>query len=494
MVEFLDEILLHVFEYLSAFNLTRVSAVCKQWRDISRSSSLWRKLLLRRWPSQTFLFGKVPLSCVNWMRTYQELAERGKFSSDEMKYLVSCRAAENELLTHELRSAMFHRMAEVVVKWKAVEPIEDQNHADVPDCNRNLELLYDTRNLKWVFIDKRRGCMLDESLFSSKARAFEKSKTVRYVRSYQVMASCLAMYRWLCLFRPYTTREVGLTFYRIWRYRLRHRSTGLIFEVFDWKAAMSNSLSNGCPNNLEYKEDCLELMDLLAHPNFIMHPMGLSPFYKMQRENPIERMDQTYDRQMSEVPSLPLSLPSSRSPSISSIPSNSDLEELVPPDSPTASQIPGSTDSDDESESEQESGYVINCNYFICTHHWDVEEQHTIQASVAEQWSVSRTNFDSQLSVVYDPGENSWKLQSCCEPDMFPIGEKLKKHISTSEECSGSFLKAIPSCLALYRLLCLVDLNAEVYVNLEESSVWVVHLRHNQTSSILHLKDINGAY
>lgn len=486
MAQFLNEILLHVFEYLNAFDLTKASAVCKQWLQISRSGCLWRKLLLVRWPSQTFLFDKCPLSSLNWMRTYQELAQRGNFSSDEMKYLVSCKAVENELFTPELRNAMFHRMAQVLVKWKAVDPMEAQNSSDFPECNRNLELLYDTWNLKWVFIDKRRGYMLDESIFSGKAKVFEKSKRIRYVRSYQVIASCLAMYRWLCLFRAYCTREIGLTFYRVWRYRLRHRSTSLIFELFDWKAAMSCTLSNGCPNNKEFKEDCLELMDLLAHPNFIMHPMGIDPLLRMQIE-----------RQVSETSHLGVS--SLRSSSMSSVLSNTDLEEIVPLDCSSANKVPSLVDSDDDSENE--SDYVTNCNYFICTHHWDIEEQYAIQASVAERWVVSRTALDPQLLVLYDSDENSWKLchisdqSTYCrhKPVTFRDEDTFGKTVFFSEEYE-KFPKAIPSCLALYRLLCLIDLNAEVYVNWEESSVWMLHLRHNQTSGILHLKDINGNY
>ena len=116
MAVFLDEILLHIFEYLDAASLTRLSSVCKQWRNIANTPSLWRRLVLLRWPSQKFLYEKASLSHINWMNTYQDLTLRGHFSPDEMKYFICCRVSD-ELTEIELRENMFLHMAETMMKW-----------------------------------------------------------------------------------------------------------------------------------------------------------------------------------------------------------------------------------------------------------------------------------------------------------------------------------------------------------------------------------------
>merc|ERR1719494_601050 len=79
------------------------------------------------------------------------------------------------------------------------------------------------------------------------------------------------------MFRAVATPEFGLTFYRIWRFRLKHLKTGLTFEICDWKAAMSSTFSNGCPIDPDFREDALDLLQLLTHRHFIMHPLGLNP-------------------------------------------------------------------------------------------------------------------------------------------------------------------------------------------------------------------------
>ena len=80
-----------------------------------------------------------------------------------------------------------------------------------------------------------------DELFKKK----HSSKSKFYVRPYQVIPSCLVMYRWLCMFPSYATDESGLTFYRVWRFRLKHVQSGLVFELCDWKAAMSSTFSKG---------------------------------------------------------------------------------------------------------------------------------------------------------------------------------------------------------------------------------------------------------
>ena len=67
MAAFLDEILLHILGYFDGTTLAKMLLVCKQWRNIAKTPSLWRRLVLIRWPSQRFLYEKASLSHINWI-------------------------------------------------------------------------------------------------------------------------------------------------------------------------------------------------------------------------------------------------------------------------------------------------------------------------------------------------------------------------------------------------------------------------------------------
>ena len=511
MAVFLDEILLHIFGYLDDLSLAKSALVSKQWGHLSRTSSLWRRLVLLRWPSQRFLFERVPASSVVWFKVYRELALKGNFSPDDMKYFVSCRLVDDELVSIELREAMFFHMAEIMSKWTIVHPLDNEEETLNPTSfNRNFELFYDTHDLTWTFIDKRRE-YIDDLFCYKVSQKMSNSKISRHIRPYQVMPSCLLMYRWLCLFRSYITEEIGLTFYRIWRYRLKHKDSGQIFEVFDWKAAMSCSFSAGSPNQGPFKEDSIQLLNLLAHPNFIAHPMGVD----VLREVYLDPPGLVLSRQNSGTSSLSsVGLTSPKSPvGHKDFSFNSENK-----DSKGWNKIASSTtDSDDESEGGCESGYLTNCEYFISSHHWDVDEQHKSQASVSGFWTVVRNADSPQLAVSFDVNEGVWKFSTPVshslswflnpsdsrEPHTIPNGPSggdfslssvLPYHHVDMSGYHGVGIEPIPSCLALYRLICLMDISARTYISMEDASIWTVHLMHNQTRAILHLKDINGKY
>ena len=78
------------------------------------------------------------------------------------------------------------------------------------------------------------------------------------------------------MFRSFVVPDNGLTFYRIWRFRIKHIETNMVFELCDWKAASSSTFSNGRPNISSFRDDAMELLQLLTHPHFIMHPLGLN--------------------------------------------------------------------------------------------------------------------------------------------------------------------------------------------------------------------------
>ena len=477
MAVFLDEILLHIFGYLDAEPLAKLSSVCKQWRNIASTPSLWRRLVLLRWPSQRFLYEKASLSHINWRNTYQDLALRGNFSPDEMKYFVCCRVSGDELTEIELRENMFLHMAQTMMKWAVPDTFDDE-----VEFNKNFELFFDTHDLKWTFIDKRREYIDD--LFSCKMKT---TTPARLIRPYQVIPSCLVMFRWLCLFRAYVTEEAGLTFYRIWRYRLKHRSTGMNFEVYDWKAAMSCTLSNGNPTSVSFREDALELLTILTHPNFLMHPMGVSMGKELHIPPP-KFLSSRCNSATSSLSSCGLTSP--RSP-IRSV-GNFSFDRK---DAKARPRIASSTtDSDDESDGGFDTGYVANCEDFISSKHWDVEEQNKIQAEVAGMWTVVNNHDVPHLFVNYDVNNNSWELHDCIlsfpEPWM-QGGAAFRAHYDTLR-CHGSGIEPIPSSLALYRLVCLMNINARVYASMEDASIWALHLIHNTTRALLHLKDLNG--
>jgi hypothetical protein len=261
---------------------------------------------------------------------------------------------------------------------------------------------------------------------------------------------------------------------------------------------MSCSFLKGKPAPGPYVDDCLELMDLLSHPHFIMHPLGL-PMGVAKK---------------SSLLSPPSGM--SRQTSVSSIISN-------PPKSLSGScgtldrlsegrvswlRATSGTESDDESEFVyDDSGYYTNCEYFISISHWDVEEQHTIQSSVAEAWSASQTTIEPQLYLSFDALEENWYFYSYGSfssknsssgdtnghnDDLRPVSESMSKHILGSFH--GFTIEPIPSCLALYRLICLFDMNAHNYVNSNDGTIWSVTVVHNQTGALLSLKDINGKW
>ena len=639
---FLDELLVNIFGYVSATDLTRVSLVCKQWRRVSKSPELWKKLVLLKWPTQKFLYEKVNVRNLQWRDVYIELYQKSWFSPDNMKYFISCKAMEDELASAELRQAMFEKMATVSQKWMQVFPFE-MDDPDNHSFDKNAELYYDINQLKWIFLDRRRGYMRD--LFpSQKLKAVRRNKKIRHIRTYQVIPSCLVLYRWLCLFKAFATAEDGLTFYRIWRFRLKHLETGKIFEIYDWKAAMNTTFSNGMPKDSIYRNDALELLDLLTHQHFIMHPLGLQPTLsnasrylacssaggvpwpqvQLERRERRKRkirmlssscqnigvlgLDRVSDRAKiqnelfdddntnqvenktfrSKVPLNVLSPLTSPIPRISSSQSFTYDKQCFSRQSSSSSILSDTEDSErSEKESDvdseyegNETGYASNCEYFIVTtHSFDIEEQHSIQASISDSWMVTHKSVSNTSPVLFCNAEGSWyfpsdrndssqdllniqgyatgfthsrsgsdvSMQSDSNLDHLdehhPIkrpfsgscafSSKLKdldktKHgdsmfsplPSTSQPTEGAqntflsnesrrtacthFLpltdgsefehrfEAIPSCLAIYRLICLFDLNCSMYKSTDDSSIWSVKMLHKKTGGIMLLQDYNG--
>ena len=68
--------------------------------------------------------------------------------------------------------------------------------------DKNMELFFNTRQLEWCFLDKRRG-YLDNIYGRGAAGARKRTTSVcmeDFIRPYQVIPSCLLMYRFLCMF------------------------------------------------------------------------------------------------------------------------------------------------------------------------------------------------------------------------------------------------------------------------------------------------------
>ena len=634
---FLDEIVQKIFEFISANDLIKFSLVCKQWLRVSRAPELWKRQVLKKWPSQRFLYENINARSLEWLNIYKELDQKSWFSPDDMKYFICCKTFSDEPVTPEIRQKMFEKMNFVSQKWLQVFPYEhdDNNYR----FDKNAELYYDTLKLKWVFLDRRRGYMGD--LFpSQKLKTVRKNKKIRHIRPYQVIPSCLVLYRWLCLFRSFASAEDGLTFYRIWRFKLKHQETGMIFEIYDWKAAMNTTFANGMPAHATFREDALELLDILTHPHFIMHPLGPQPLFdkfnsflvcaaaggasrpqnlrqntprkKLKRRSPVVKEGKSNDdgrhfkaisdsddesqgrdkrnmkRQMSPKPRSPLSPVSprtgasslfgferpsfSRQSSCSSAPSDTEGSER---------------ESDFESECENpDLGYIVNCEYFIIgAHSLDIEEQHSIQASISDGWMVTHKTRTFNIQVLYNTNDCVWyfsdenntelslvgaamalrdmqqmsprivpfharsqsdnvlqvdsKFQNVASrrpnssmnmrafspeqrrrPDAFLSPPLSPLMPPLSQDCSGSQnsissitsttlssklnfdfgsedgslqpLETMPSCLALYRLICLFDLNCSMYKSLDDTCAWSVKMLHKKTGGIVNFRDYNG--
>ena len=533
MHDFPNELIIRIFSELDAETCIRCALVCKSWFHVSKTQELWRFYLLRNWPSQRWLYKNATVYELNWYRCYKELKFHSLYSPDQMKYLITCNIMENELISPTLREAFFRKVEIVSQKWCQASVFE-YGLTKIPETfNKNMELYFDTKNLEWTFLDKRRSYLQNFSSFGSNSSANNNSQ---YVRPYQVIPSCLLMYRWLCIFRSFAVSE-PLTFYRIWRFRLKHLETGLIFELCDWKAAMSSSFSNGKPKILTYRNDALELLQLLTHPHFVMQPVGIDPSIEktfhhlihataggdtasVHKEAPRVKCKKRKNISSStsprphspfniasktdvEFPDIEEKLKKWREKrnllSLSSIDKCSTVltEERFSRQSSSNSLL-SETESDElqfESSSESdidfyESGYITNCEYFISSNQsFDtIEEQHSIQASIADLWISTKQLYRKRIAVHYDIEESSWYMvertfhgigitditdnadfqskymkldngapcfshgennqdtRSCCNQ---VSSSKLYEHIQRTH--NNGIIQPIPSALALYR-------------------------------------------
>ena len=121
-----------------------------------------------------------------------------------------------------------------------------------------------------------------------------------------------------------------------------------------------------------------------------------------------------------------------------------------------------------------ESGYITNCEYYISNSRCSdsIEEQHNLQATVADYWILTQGEYFPQIPVIYDFEDNYWYFhQWATNSRTEGIYEKNKssnKIIKLSETDAtlsssqfleyfpdeGTVVEAIPSALMLYRLEC----------------------------------------
>ena len=512
----LDEIVLNIFGFLNVSQLVKVTLVCKKWYRIASDSSLWRSLVLQRWPSQKPVLRRVSALALNWQQLYRNLSTKGSYSPDDMKYFIVCKVGEITPDTEELRRAVILRMEEVTSTWQK-PGLYELEETSPRFFNNNMELYYDTHDLKWVFVDRRRE-YVDDSFTIRLNLDRMTSRRMRFIRPYQVMASCVMMYRWLVLFRHMFTEDVGLTFYRIWRFRLKHIPTGLIFETYDWKAAMSSTFSHGCPLSESFKDGGLAILDMLSSPFFVTHPMGNSA-YKIW-----------YEISLSED-SNPSSKNISRSSSVETLDSGK-LESQICPQVISQSSSLDTLDScksgSDETESEdngEDTGYFCNCEHFIHRSSWEYEEQQMVQQETSSRWEIIHSKSKPTFVVVFDSCDEKWlfykpgtdnNLQCPIVLNRQLIDRSLDSTLNVESHlpadtavdsrsiaapladrlielpCNIFGQEALPSSLTLYRLICLFDLDSVKYRCLEDCSIWSISLQHKPTRGILQLKDLNG--
>lgn len=161
--------------------------------------------------------------------------------------------------------------------------------------------------------------------------------------------------------------EIGLIFYCIWWYCLKYRDIGINFEVFDWKVVMFCFLFNGSLILMFFREDVLELFNLFIYLYFFMYFMGVSVFRELYLF--------FFKCIGSRCNLVTLSFFSCGLISLRSLlKSNGDFF-FERKDIKLRRRIVSSiTDSDDELEGGCDIGYISNCEYFISSNYWDIEE------------------------------------------------------------------------------------------------------------------------
>ncbi|XP_028393793.1 uncharacterized protein LOC114518080 [Dendronephthya gigantea] len=456
----LDEIVLNILRSLDAGEVIKCSLVCKRWNRVANDNSLWHGLVLNRWPSQRAVLGQVSTMTLQWQKLYRYLQGIGNYSPDDMKYFITCKLVETILDSEELRQAVFRVMEDVTSRWEKPRLFELEETSP-RFFNSNMELYYDTHDLKWVFVDRRRE-YVDDSFTIRLNQDRMTSRQMRFIRPYQVMASCIMMYRWLILFRYMFTEDVGLAFYRIWRFRLKHSDTSFIFETYDWKAAMSSTFSHGCPVSTKFRDDGLAVLDMLSSPFFVTHPLGNTykihyeiafPVYSesvfssenVSRSSSIETLDSiksepkiadvSFTPKANELSTTPKAeeflirlkpselsagLTAPKAGALSVLQKTGELSGAAVVaskgithsfSSDTLSSYSGKSANEDDQESEDngdDSGYFCNCEYFIHRSSWEYEEQQLVQAEVATRWETIIDHPQPTFELVFDSYEEKW--------------------------------------------------------------------------------------
>ena len=397
---------------------------------------------------------------------------------------------------------------------------------------------------------------------------------------------------------------------------------------------MNSTFSNGMPNNDAYRDDALELLDLLSHSHFLMHPLGLptnagkylacptaggmprpsSHFGKsVRRKRKIRALSPSMvgasisEPGIFKYPSEPLepeednmaerrgvrrkvsssiispSLPLSRSGSAALFTFGKQCFSRQSSSGSLMSDTEDSERSEKESDVDSEceaidTGYVSNCEYFIVTtQSFDIEEQHSLQASISDGWMVTRKPSSCTVPVFYRSNDCCWGfsndrpakfqnnvlsnmpsnhsrsnsdisiqsesndsmqsdhlptkrsfllgaplksktvnqnqssaapgdlLSPPASPLFYPVRESGKmeqfasfgntasnKPLELGESFDSDLIEPMPSCLALYRLICLFDINCSMYNTLDESSAWSVKVLHKKTGGVVNFQDYNG--
>ena len=388
-----------------------------------------------------------------------------------MKYFIICKLGESILDSDELRQAVFKVMVEVTSVWEKPR-LYELEETSPRFFNNNMELYYDTHDLKWVFVDRRRE-YVDDSFTIRLNQDRMTSRQMRFIRPYQVMASCVMMYRWLILFEYMFTEDVGLAFYRIWRFRLKHSETGFIFETYDWKAAMSSTFSHGCPVSTKFCDDGLAILDMLSSPFFVTHPLGNMykicyevsfPVYSesafssenVSRSSSMETLD--------SIKSEPKAAEFLTAPtkacefSISPVPARKAGELSGAPATPkaitqsfssdTLSSYSGKLTNDEDQESEDNGddyGYFCNCEHFIHRSSWEYEEQQMIQAEVARQWEAIIDHPQPTFELVFDSYEEKWLYYYFRPKNLKEPGKLNRRAIEKSLESAKQIREEIDS-------------------------------------------------
>lgn len=528
-----DHLIIEIYKHLSIKQLYYASLTCKRWYLYSKNKLIWYNFVINDWPSQRFFTenlrksndqdDKAYLVNVCWKSVYEEILTWTFYVGDNFEYFLPCIKMNYSLINKYLYSFFLKYQKELLEKWHFPSSIElDRYQIFEVDSDNSYELLFDIDQLKWTFISKL-DCLKHNIINKN-----ESKMMLNFLQPYQVMPSCLLLYRCLSLWNTNLYKnEHNNPFFikskkdKLWSICLKHVKTGLIFELHDWRAALCSTFINGRPFNNVFADDALELLQLLTHPYFAL-PFDLSNDALVE-ENAYFNLN-FYFQNPNDAVAL----------------SNNNLQysDSISADDPISNQYSTVSIHDivvSDRKSSICTGYVCECSKFMAPTDYYIDNQLSEQKFIVSEWKINSNNkndlaqpimleyepiifdFHSQEWIIFN--ENRSLLFKCIEKQSI---QRIPWNCSRQECICYPCPSVIPSSLILYRLICLFKLSLPQYIydlskefqplinpptifnnidyknggnfDINNVSTWCIKLTHRVTKYSVFLFDYNGSF